>query len=66
MDKVETIEIKLENLQAEHRDLDDIISEMRQESVINPIQLQRLKKRRQAIEDQIAQLKSELLPDIIA
>jgi len=57
---------KLEQITLEHRDLDEVIEDM----VLNPscdmIKLQRLKKRKLAIKDEIRQLHQRLLPDIIA
>ena len=47
-------------------DLDDAINALAGTGSKNHIQLQRLKKRKLALRDQIAKLESELLPDIIA
>ncbi len=57
---------KLEDLRSEHRDLDDVIARLTEQSAYNQLQLQRLKKRKLMLKDQIAKLKSKLLPDIIA
>lgn len=57
---------KLEELRQEHRDLDDAILVMQQTSPFNQLQLQRLKKRKLALKDQMALVESKLLPDIIA
>ena len=57
---------KLEELRQEHRDLDDAILVMQQTSPVNQLQLQRLKKRKLALKDQMALVESKLLPDIIA
>ena len=57
---------KLEELRTEHRDLDEAIQSMSQTSPFNQLQIQRLKKRKLVLKDQITRLESQLLPDIIA
>lgn len=57
---------KLEELRSEHRDLDDVIEEVAGTPSFDPLKLQRLKKRKLDIKDQIVKLESRLLPDIIA
>jgi len=57
---------KLEELRQEHRDLDDVIARMQEAAPFNQLQLQRLKKRKLALRDQMTKLESKLLPDIIA
>jgi hypothetical protein len=57
---------KLEELKTEHRDLDDAISALAGSSSQNHLQLQRMKKRKLVLKDQISQLENLLLPDIIA
>jgi hypothetical protein len=57
---------KLEELRAEHRDLDLAIQSMAETSPFNQLQIQRMKKRKLVLKDQIIKLESQLLPDIIA
>jgi hypothetical protein len=57
---------KVEELRSEHRDLDDVIARLQEAAPFNQLQLQRLKKRKLLLKDQITQLESKLLPDIIA
>lgn len=57
---------RLELLKVEHRDLDDVINRLASDPAPNMLQLQRLKKRKLALKDQIARLKSGEIPDIIA
>ena len=57
---------KLEELRLEHRDLDDVISRLAETAPMSQVQLQRLKKRKLMLKDQITMLESKLLPDIIA
>ena len=57
---------KLEVLLSEHRDLDDIIDSMVKNQVYDQLQLQRLKKRKLCLKDEIIKLKALIVPDIIA
>src|SRR5262249_25423475 len=63
---VEALTAKLAELKSEHRDLDDVIARLAERAPFDQLQLQRLKKRKLALKDQIAKIESELLPDIIA
>jgi hypothetical protein len=63
---VTEMRVKLEELRSEHRDLDDVIQRLTETSPFNQLQIQRLKKRKLALKDQIIKLESKLLPDIIA
>ena len=63
---VTEMRVKLEELRSEHRDLDDVIQRLAETSPFNQLQIQRLKKRKLALKDQMAKLESKLLPDIIA
>jgi hypothetical protein len=57
---------RLEELRTEHRDLDEVIARLSEQVPFDQIKLQRLKKRKLVLKDQIARVESELLPDIIA
>ena len=57
---------KLEELRVEHRDLDVLIARVNEDAPLDQLRMQRLKKRKLALRDQINRLESELLPDIIA
>ena len=57
---------QLGDLLAEHRDLDDTIDRLADDLTVNQLQIQRLKKRKLSLKDQITRLESRLLPDIIA
>ncbi len=61
-----TLRHKLAELKTEHRDLDDVIARVQETQPFDQIQLQRLKKRKLLLKDQIAWIESKLLPDIIA
>ena len=60
------IRLRLEALEIEHHDLDDVIDRLALDPVQDRLQLQRLKKRKLALKDQIARLRTRLIPDIIA
>jgi hypothetical protein len=56
---------RLHELRSEHRDLDTVISRI-DAAGADALQLQRLKKRRLKLKDEIAWLESQIVPDIIA
>jgi len=62
----EELRRRLEALQSEHRDLDDVIERITDEVPFNQLQIQRLKKRKLVLKDEISRLEDLLLPDIIA
>lgn len=57
---------RLTELKTEHRDLDDVIARLASAMPVDQLQIQRLKKRKLLLKDQITRLESGLLPDIIA
>jgi hypothetical protein len=63
---VEALKTKLAALKTEHRDLDDVIARLVERGPFDQLQMQRLKKRKLMLKDQISKIESELLPDIIA
>ena len=62
----EAIKAKLEALRSEHRDLEEVIDRLIEKPPFDQLQLQRLKKRKLGLKDQILKLESQLIPDIIA
>ncbi len=56
---------RLHELRSEHRDLDTVIARL-DEAGTDALQLQRLKKRKLKLKDEITWLESQLVPDIIA
>ena len=66
MDDQEEIQKHLQELIIEHRDLDDVIHHLFEHKPANQLQVQRLKKRKLVLKDQISNLENQLLPDIIA
>lgn len=57
---------KLAALKAEHRDIDDAIQALSQRMHPDMLQLQRLKRKKLSLKDEIDKIESQLLPDIIA
>jgi hypothetical protein len=62
----EALRAKLAALKIEHRDLDDVIAQLVKRVPFDQLELQRMKKRKLLLKDQISKIESELLPDIIA
>ncbi len=61
----DTLLRQLHELRSEHRDLDTVIGRLVAQP-IDQLQLQRLKKRKLMLKDEIAWLESRLIPDSIA
>ena len=57
---------RLDDLLSEHRDLDDVIDRLANAIPCDQLQLQRLKKRKLMLKDDITKLRALILPDIIA
>lgn len=66
MSHEEIVRMRLVVLQREHRDLDEAIAALSDQSLTHSLTLQRLKKQKLALKDRIARLNDELTPDIIA
>ncbi len=62
----EALKSRLEEAKVQHRELDDAIRSMQRDAVADPLQIQRMKKRKLQLKDAIAKLESKLRPDIIA
>ena len=60
------IDYQLKRVMQEHREVDDAIHTMERQSTVDMIEIQRLKKRKLALKDQIATLEAMQHPDIIA
>lgn len=60
------IRIRLQELEIEHYDLDDVIRRLSADPSQDQLQLRRLKKRKLVLKDQIQKLRAKLIPDIIA
>ncbi|HUL40627.1 MAG TPA: DUF465 domain-containing protein [Burkholderiales bacterium] len=68
MDEADIIAIKhrISELKVEHRDLDEVITRLAESPAVDQLQLQRLKKRKLLLKDQIFMLEGQLTPDIPA
>ena len=53
-------------LESEHRDLDAVIERLSEDKPFDQLQLQRLKKRKLVLKDEMELVRSRILPDIIA
>ncbi len=60
------LHIKIGQLRQQHRDLDVAIDALVIAGTSNPLQLQRLKKQKLKLKDEIVVLEDRLFPDIIA
>jgi hypothetical protein len=65
-DDQEFLQQRLAELKSEHRDLDDVIDRLSEKRPVDQLQIQRLKKRKLRLKDDITKIESRLLPDIIA
>lgn len=66
MEDQEAMHQRLEELKLEHRDLDDAIARVADNPPYDQIKIQRLKKRKLVLKDEIGRIEDQLLPDIIA
>ena len=57
---------QLKELEQEHRDLDEILTQLQEKQTVDFQQIQRLKKRKLILKDKIIFLKNKIEPDIIA
>jgi len=64
--EVNALKIRIEQLYLEHRDLDEVINRLLETTPHDQLQVQRLKKRKLHIKDQISMLEGQLTPDIPA
>ena len=60
------IESQLATKRIEHRDLDGAIDALLSSAPVDIMQVQRLKKRKLVLKDEIGKLEAMLIPDIIA
>ncbi len=60
------LERKLTDLRTQHRDLDDAIDALGTMTAQDSLQIQRLKRQKLHLKDQIVRFENTLVPDIIA
>ena len=66
MNANDTLRRELANLEIEGQELDDVINRIVETPAFDQLKVQRLKKRRLMIRDEIVKLRGKILPDIIA
>ena len=66
IEEQQILKARLYVLESEHRDLDDVIERLSEDKPFDQLQLQRLKKRKLVLKDEMALVRSCILPDIIA
>ena len=57
---------RVDELTAEHRELDRLLEALLAEPIVDQLQVRRLKKRKLLLKDQVALLQRELDPDVSA
>ena len=62
----EILQIELEVLKQEHRDLDEAVKALEERDIRDQLTIRRLKKKKLALKDKIAVIEDRLTPDIIA
>jgi hypothetical protein len=65
LENQESLLRRLHEVRSEHRDLDTVIARL-EVAGTDQLQLQRLKKRKLKLKDEVAWLEARLVPDIIA
>ena len=66
MDETSEQEQRLAQMKARHRTLDGVITEMKAAPGHNQLEIQRFKKEKLALRDEISRVEAILFPDIIA
>ena len=61
-----SIQRRIYELQIEHRDLDEVVDRLSTQLDVDQLMMRRLKLRKLHLKDQIARLKSKLIPDLDA
>jgi hypothetical protein len=65
-EEIAAFKAEVERLKEEHRDLDAAIEALQGATMVDQLQIQRLKKRKLALRDRISNLEDAITPDIIA
>lgn len=66
MEDIDDLLDELAALEREHRELDEEINRLISNPPVDLLQIQRLKKKKLGLKDQIQKIRSNILPDIIA
>lgn len=62
----ERLQKEIFTLQKEHKSIDGLIADLARKPVVDQLKIQRLKKRKLHLKDEISKLESQMHPDIIA
>ena len=65
-EETKSVQRRVLELQTEHRDLDEVVNTLSNRIDVDQLLLRRMKKRKLQLKDQIARLKSQLIPDLDA
>ena len=65
-EETKSVQRRILELQTEHRDLDEVVNTLSNRIDVDQLLLRRMKKRKLQLKDQIARLKSQLVPDLDA
>jgi hypothetical protein len=63
---VRTLQMRLLELESEHRELDHLIEQLEALGTRDELQIRRLKKRKLQLKDQMTQIQIQLTPDVPA
>ncbi|MGH8750414.1 MAG: YdcH family protein [Burkholderiales bacterium] len=63
---IDALKNRINELKIQHRDLDQVIARLSESPTVDQLQMQRLKKRKLLLKDQIFMLEGLLTPDIPA
>ncbi len=63
-EETKSVQRRILELQTEHRDLDEVVNTLSNRIDVDQLLLRRMKKRKLQLKDQIARLKSQLIPDL--
>ena len=66
IEQQQQLHARLHALESEHRDLDEVIERLADDKPFDQLKLQRLKKRKLVLKDEMTVIRSQILPDIIA
>ena len=66
MNTVDDAQKQLDELKARHREIDEKILEMNKDLTKDQLEIQRLKRQKLQLKDEISRIEADLLPDIIA
>lgn len=66
LSEVRTLQLRILELESEHRELDHLIAQLGQQLPHDELQVRRLKKRKLQLKDQITRLQLQLSPDVPA